>query len=200
MRESEPACVQHLARRRNSRPRPVSSSVHGVADDGMARRGKVHTNLVRSASLELDGDERRESQPLENAIASHRALSLLAAAGDAASPVPGIAHEVGVEGAATLEVSFDQRHILSLDAVIVKEVLKKMQRLPIAGEDERARGVAIEPVDDESHRPAPVAMVQVIKHTGEERVRFPLGRGHGEKAGGFVDDQEILVFDEHGQT
>src|SRR5262249_39648773 len=75
MKKSENAGVQHLAGSRNASHRTISAPVDTVADHGVARRGEVHSDLMRSAGFELHPHEGGLPESFEHAIPCHRAAA-----------------------------------------------------------------------------------------------------------------------------
>ena len=63
-------------------------------------------------------------------------------------PQPGLADEVRVERAALGGDALDERDVLAVDRVRAEAVLERVERGAVAREDERARGVLVEAVDD----------------------------------------------------
>ena len=190
--------VEHLARRIQGRRRKVFAAVNRVAQDRMAGAGEMNANLMRAARLELHGHERGSSEPFEGAVTRHRPAAFLAGLGDAAASVPRVANEISIEGAVPVDVSFDESDVLPFDVMKPKETLQELKGLAIAGEDESAGGVAVQPMHDEGGRPAPVSVMQVVEDSRQQRVLLVIGRRDREQARRLLDDQEVGVFDEHG--
>lgn len=197
MSEAQTPRMQHLARRIDARRREVPSAVHRVAQDGMARGGEMHSNLVSPSRLELHRDERCATEPLENPIVRDGAKAVFSGPGDAAAPIAAVSNEIGVEAAVPRKRAFDDGDVFALDVMSMKEALQIVESLPIARKDQSAGGVAVQSVDDEGDGPPRIAVVQVVEDTGEKRLPFPLGRRDGKQTGRLVDDEEIGVLDEN---
>jgi len=197
MREAQAARVKHLARRLDARRRKVPPPVDQIAQDGVARRREVHANLMRPSRLELDRDEGRGAEPVENPVMCDGAPSLLARFCDAAPTVASVPNEIGVEEAVLRESASDERDVLALDVMSAKESLQIMEGLAVARENERPGRVAVQPMNHEREWATRVPMMQVVEHQGKKRVPFMLGRGDRKQSGRLVDDQKILVLDEN---
>ncbi len=196
MREPEPPRVEHLPGRRAGVA--LARAVHAVAEHRVARRREVHADLVRAAGLQAHRDEARARQPLEGAEPRDRPAPGLAGARHA-PPEARRAHEVGLVGSGVRRRPGDQGHVLPLDGVLPETVLEKVQRGAVAREDDRARGVLVDPVDDARVGPSAVAVLQIEEGPAPEGVLLArLGR-HRQEARLLVDDQHVAVLVEHRQ-
>ena len=197
MNEAQVAGVEHLARNLQRLGRQSARPVNRISQDRMTRGGEMNADLMRASRLQGDRDERRVPEPLEHAVMRHRASSPLTGGRDPAPAFAGVPHEIGVESSRSGEVSLHERHVLPLDSVPAEELLKTVKRLPVARENDRAGSIPVDAVNDEGDRPAPVAMVQVVEHPGEQCVALTLGGGDRQEPGGLLYDQEVGVFDEY---
>ena len=199
MAESERPGVEHLPRRLDRRTGEMSRTVDRIADDGMSDRGEVDADLVRPSGFESERDERGRRHAPENAVMRDGTPAFFPRARRPAAAVARVADQIesdrpGVAG----DVPFDDRHVLALDVVAAEELLESAERLPGAGEHDRARGVLVEPMDDADVGPPPIPVLEVRVHPGEKRVLLARFRREREKARGLVDDDErrILAEDE----
>ncbi len=188
MREREPARVQELPLETQPRHavRPVSH--HGELD-----RSQVDADLVRAARLEPDAQQRMLRQDLLDVEVGH-----------------GVARRGGVEGlprriapvaangrldppAARVRPAPDEREILAFERAPPNEALQATEGLLAAGDDEQARGITIEAVDDASAVGRPARCPTSAERPGERPLRM-IGTGMDDDTGRLVDDEQVLVL------
>jgi hypothetical protein len=121
----------------------------------------VDPDLVRAARLELDGDEARTRERLENAVSRDRVLAALPRSGDRAPPQVAVARQRRVEDARRRRQALHDGNVLPFDLVTLEALLKKPQSLPRAREHQRPGRFAVEPVHHPHVGPAAVAVLQV---------------------------------------
>ncbi len=197
MREPQAPRVEHLSGRSGGRRRRAAGTVDRVAQNGMTGGGEVNADLVCAPRLELNRDQRSPPGPLDRPVSRHRAPSLLPAPSHAAAALSRIPDQIRIEDAEAGQSPLHQRHVLPFDAMRSKEILEKPKRFPVAREDDRSGRVAVDPVNDEGDRPPAIAAVKVVEDSREKSVPLPGGSGNGEQPRGLVDDEQILVFEEH---
>src|SRR5262249_54370425 len=151
------------------------------------------------AGLELDGGQRCPPESFESSILGDGSPSLLSAARDSAPPIAGVSNQISIEDAGARQVSFHERDVLPFDPMRAEEILQKTERLPVAREHEGSRSVPVDPMNHESDRPAPVAMVEVIEHAREKGVPFPLRGRNRQETRRLVDDDKFVFLDEDGE-
>ncbi len=178
----------------------LAGPVDAISQHGVSRGREVDSDLMGAPRLELDGDERRTRERLENAVPRHGALAPLARPRHRAPPEVAVAREGRVEDAGRRRCSFHDRDVLAFDLVALEALLQKSERLARPGEDQSPGGLAVEPVDDADVRPPAVPVLQVERDAREQRVLLALGRGHGEQSRGLLDDDQVGVLVEHGKA
>jgi len=188
MREGEPCGVQELPF--EAEPR---DAVDAVAGDGQVDRGQVHADLVRSAGLEPDAEERVLRQELRDLEVRDRLARRVRV-----ERLPGRLGAVAADrrldpAAAGARVPADEREVLALQPAAAHERLEPPIRLRRPGDDHQPRRVPVEPVDD----PRPVGLVSP-RRVPEQRVDEGPGRVSRPRvdgdAGRLVDDQQMLVL------
>jgi len=169
--------------------------IDGVADHGVAEGGEVDANLVRASRLEREGHGGRAGEPLEHAVVRDGAHAMLSGPRGSAAAVAAVADDVEADGSRVVDdASFHERDVCALDVVASEELLQPAQDLAGAGEDDRAGGLLVEPMDDADIGALPVAELEVGVDAREQRVPFArLGRERQE-AGGLVGDHELGVL------
>src|SRR5215213_4614435 len=189
MREGEPRGVEELT----LEAEVTANAVHRVARDRQADRPEVDADLVRSSGLEVDGEERVRRKQLAQLEVRH-----------------GVAGRVGVErlARAVATVAADrrldpspprtrpaphQRQVLALDLAPTEQRLKAALHGIRACDDEQARRVAVEPVDDA--RPVGVvAAGRAADQAVDERARPAAGSGMHDDPGRLVDHEQVVVL------
>src|SRR5437879_4982682 len=95
MDERERGRVQGISVERRGRAR-VEFTVHRVADDRMAQRCQMNTDLVGASGLEANLEQREVGEPLEHSIAGDRSLAAAGRANRHLHPVPRVAPDRSV--------------------------------------------------------------------------------------------------------
>src|SRR5947208_4476827 len=120
-------------------------------------------------------------------------LAWTAAPDDHARAQLGVATDRRVDcPAARRRRALDERQVLALDQPSPERLLQPAMNILRARDDEQARGVAVEPVDD------PRSLGLSPRHTARqqlgERVLAVSARRMHDQAGGLVDDEQVLVL------
>ena len=172
----------------------VGDAVDGVAADGKPDRLEMDADLVRPAGLEPDVEERVVAHRLLDVEPRHRL-----ARGRRVERVPRAVAAVAADRRLDpprrrLRLAPHERRVGALELARANQLLQQLVRLLRAGDDEQARGVAIEPVDD----PGPVVVVPTLGSVGEqpldERARARRSGRMDDEAGRLVDDEQVLVL------
>ena len=126
----------------------VRSAVDRVADDREADRREMDADLVRPASLQVDREERVLAEQLEQLEVRDgvaRAVRVQRLPGRVAA----VAADRRLDPAgARSRPAADEGQVGPLELAALDQLLQPLVRLLRAGDDEQARGVAVEPVDD----------------------------------------------------
>ncbi len=98
-------------------------------------------------------------------------------------------------------MAVDEREVGLLDGARLERALERLEGGVVLGDDEAARGLLVEAVDDA--RPENAADARESRDVVEERVdqrapRVPGGRMDDE-AGGLVEDEEVAILVEDGE-
>jgi len=154
--EGEMGCVEEVAVERFEAGDGVRRSVERIADDWVAKCLHVHTNLVGTASLDADFDQR------EGAVSSGDALDDLDV-GDgvadafmaerAAGGHAGAADEVAADGQLDgdgifRQVAVDEREVGLGNLALAEHLAKLAVGAVVFGDEDEAAGQLVEPVDD----------------------------------------------------
>src|SRR5262245_44381409 len=148
MHEGERRRVQRVAVERDRRAR-AGLSVDVVADDGMAQRGQVYADLVGAPRLQARLERREVGEALEHAIARDRALATAGGADRHLDPIARMAPDRRVDdplaraNAPVHDGEIAARH--RARGHLLHQVVVGCLRL---GDDQKARGVLVVPVDD----------------------------------------------------
>lgn len=171
--------------------------VDGVPEHRVAEVGEVDADLVRAAGAELSLDERRRPQALERP--QHRAGG--AAAGPRgecraprARPRPA---DAALHQLLPQEIPARQSEVETLHGVEPKLAVQVFGRGVRDRQHHHPRCVAVEAVDDENAPVAPGPPLQLGRGAGEHRVLLALDRGVDEQPGGLVDDDDLVVGEQH---
>src|SRR6266511_1100964 len=185
--EAEPARVQPEATA-GGRPAPRGSS----ADDGMAEARGLHPELVTAPGAQAELQDGRIAAALAHPVMGDG----VPAARARADAQPAILDEAAREDALVIaHPPLHHRHIDALHLAGLELCLKVPLGPDRLGEDEEARGLAIQPVDDEG----PARRLSGPEIVPEQPVRGVLTlalRGDGQEAGRLVDHEEILVLED----
>ena len=159
MDERKFARVQHHARRfvagQFGQPLVLPRAVGPVAGERMAEELEMHANLVRAARVRPRLDERRRSQPFEDAVARVRraagivvahghAFAMRRVTGDGRADFAGVAREFAAHNRM---VNFGDSPPGELRG-------ERQVGFIVFGDDEAAAGFLVEPVDDAGSRDA----------------------------------------------
>src|SRR5829696_4352611 len=171
----------------------VRRAVHGVADDRQADRAEVDADLVGPPRLQVDAEKRVLAQQLEQLEVRHglaRTVSVQGLAGGIAA----VAADRRLDPASSRAGSTaDERRVGPVEAVGLDELLQILEGPVGPGDDEEARGVADEPVDDA--RPLLVSTRGSVGEDAVDEGSAPMaGRRVDDDPSGLVHDEEMLVL------
>src|SRR5438034_11228139 len=177
--------------------RVVPAPVLAIADDRMAERGELRPDLPAAAGLKLDLDERRVAVAFQHAVVAD---GRLAAAAVARRPHA----KAAVLDQARLERArvgphdaFDAGDVHALGRPRLELLLERVLDAAGAREDERAGGLAIEPMHHE-HAAAAPRLLPVTQQAVHGALTLALG-GDREQADRLVDDQDGAVLVDQSQ-
>jgi hypothetical protein len=185
MGEAEPARVQA-----ETVVTARAASVRHVADDRMTHRRQLHADLVSASGAEVEVEDGPVASALPHAVPGDRQPPRL----------PGTHAEVAVLGETALErafllahAPFDHRHVDALDVAGLE--LRLQTALGALGfrEDDQARGVAVQPMDDEEPASRPLRVDVVEEQAVGVLLTLAVG-GDGQEARRLVDDEQIVVL------
>ena len=173
-------------------PRPVDR----VARHRVAEGGEVDADLVGAARDQVELEERPAREPLADPVAGRRRPAVR-------RPRPSAVRSLRVAPDGRLDpadrrgdAALHQRQVGLADAARLE--LGHQRRLGgvVAGDDQQARGVAVEAVDDARPRDArDAAVVVAARQQGvDERAPPVPGRRVDDQAGRLVDDQQVVVL------
>ncbi len=171
--------------------------VDGVPEHRMTEEGEMNPYLVRAAGAELRLDERRRSQALERP--QQRACGAAAGPGGerrAASARPRPA-DAALHQLLPQEIPARQSKVEALHGVEPELAVQVLGRGVRNRQHHHPRGVAVEAVHDENAPVAPGPPLQFGRGAGEHRVLLALDRGVDEQPGGLVDDDDLVVGEQH---
>src|SRR5580658_6887264 len=212
MCEVEFGCVQEVAVQRErlgvGGPRYASDvmrrAIERVADDGMAERLHVYTNLVRASGLDVDLQQREPAMSTVDALDDAPVRDGVAAAG-ASSGHACAAHDVAADGKmdrafVTLDVAMHERDV-DLAQVARGEVLReRAMRDVVLGDDNEPAGLLVETVHDAGTQ-LTTSRRELLTEVKEQRVHqratVVLERscaGVDAHACSLVDDGEIVIL------
>src|SRR3954454_10217600 len=187
MPEGQAGAVKELPLEAEASAAPVA----GVPCDGMADRGQVDTDLVRSPGLQPDLEQRGSGQALEDREVGSR-LAPAPAADGALLRRAVVAPERRVDRArARARVALDQRQIGALHLAGLDDRGEAPVSLWVARDDHEARGVLVESVHDS--RPGVLTTAQKISQEVDERRAADARRGMDHEPGRLVDHGQALV-------
>jgi hypothetical protein len=153
----------------------------------------VDTDLVHAAGFEADAQERVAREELDELEVRDRLTRAVAVEG-LARRVPAVAADRRLDPArARPRLAPDEREVLAFQVAATDELLQPAVCLLRARDDEQARGVAVEPVDDAGPVLLP-ALGAVLDQTVNERALSASGPGMDDDACGLVDDEQVLVL------
>ena len=167
-------------------------AVDGVAEHGVAKRGEVDANLVRTAGPELRLDEGDGAEALQRP--EHRPCRLAASQDESGPPGAGArAPDPALDEHLLVDVAGHQRTVATAHGVRAELALQVLGRRVVAGEHHDARSVAIEPVDDFDLARVTEAPGELHHETGEHRIFLAVGGGVHEHSRGLVDHHQVVV-------
>ena len=215
MAELQSLSMEHLAvRRREDRLVRRSPSVRRVAHDGASDRGHVYAYLVRAPREDVTFHERDHAAGFPDVFGDGFGVGgERAVVGDGELPVLRYdGHLLAVAFVSpdqVLDVSFggigdpmDERAVDLADVVVRREILGERVHGDLRlGDDHHAGGILIEPVHNARARHAADAfevgaMVQDGVH---ERAGVVSRRGVDDETGGFVENEDVVIFEEDVQ-
>lgn len=174
--------------------------IFGVANDGAADLGKLEPDLMTAASFQSEFDEGAAHAMTQDSVMGD-GFTCAGAGPIAHEDAVGLAFiNVAAEGAGVGRWgSFDEGEVAFLKVLPVG--LEEFFGLLGLGEEEDAGGLAVETMDD------PDAGATAVSAVSEVGVQEGVGgallltvRGHGEKVGRLVDDDDGVVLVKHGDA
>jgi hypothetical protein len=204
MREGNARGVQEIATQRRqsllANALFARRAVDGVTNDWTTERGEMDADLVRASRVNVGGDkgeitDMSESSPIGTgfaalAAASSHARAAVKIAGDGKFDTARIALRLAVE----------KSEVLFLDKAIAEGGGKLGVRCVCAGDDDGARGVFVEAMNDAgTQRTADGGETvggvrEVMQERGDECVRFGTDAGMDDHRRRLVDYGEVGVF------
>src|SRR5262249_16315759 len=99
-----------------------------------------------------------------------------------------------------LDNALDDGKVRALDRVSAEEALKRPEGLGRANKEDHAGRELVDPMNDTDLRVGGAALVAAVAAgTLQEGLTLAVGSRLGQKAGGFVDDEDIAVFEKHAK-
>ena len=169
------------------------TAIRSIPDDRMATFGEMHADLVFTTRFQLDCHKRGLWRSLQNFHVRHSTLSkfLVRRRVDA---VRRIFRQVGSDGEGiVLAASFDHGHVSPARAVVFELALKPLFGFYGFRENNQARGISIQPVNDEELLWT-LLTIQVRPQNGISRFRLFRRSGDREQARGLIDHDDAVVF------
>jgi hypothetical protein len=182
-------------------------AVQRIAEQRPAVVGGVDPDLVGAAGLQPEPDQRRAGEWLDHGPVGDRRL----AGGDPGREPLAIGRVTAVQGAQRAGGRRRRRggdaEVLADDATGLATALggerraERRVRAIALGDDHRAAGVLVEPVDDAgAERAADPAEVPAMKQQRvDQRAAGMSGRGMHDQAGRLVDGDQVGVLVQHGE-
>ncbi len=166
-------------------------AVDGIADDGRADRRQVDADLVGAPGLERHAQQRAAGQRLDELEVGDGVAGVVARERHAGR-VAAVAADRGLDAAAArARAAAHEREVRAADPAAAQLRLQARVRAAVAGHEQQAGGVAVEPVDD------PGAGVVAARGDPGERVderRAAVPRhGMHQQAGRLVGHHQVLV-------
>jgi len=204
LREAEFGGVEEIAVQRGQRDfsnaKLRGCAVERVTNDGVAKSGEMHADLVRAAGVELNFEERGGIDAGEDAPVGAGFASVAendAAAGGHAGATLGVAGDGEVNGAAIFfQKALHESDVGFLDLALAKGFAESGVSGVIFGDEDDAGGVFIEAMHD-----AGAECITTLRESlaaAEEGVDQGAVRGAGAgvhgHAGGLVDGDDVGVF------
>ena len=176
----------------------VAAGVGFVGEDGVADVGEVDADLVGAAGLGLAADESEAAESFEDLVEGDGFLAAFRDGADGHFFAVG-----GVEADAAFDVvgvslgsAGDEGEVFLVDGALFELEGEVAVGLVVFGDQEEARGVAVQAVDDTGAVFAGDGGEGVVaKLEGVDQGAGPVALGGvDDHAGGFVDDGEGFVF------
>lgn len=176
----------------------VIAGVHALSDEGKPCLREVNSDLVCAAGLQATIDQGRSLEVAERCHVGDGELPLVCVLGGAPDAVAAIRDEVRSEGARGVEAPVDQRAVTAVGGVIAELLSQVFFCGQREREDEQARGLFIETVDDADPSlsaastgaalPAEQGANELI-----ERACLVLIKGHRADARGLADHDHVRI-------
>ena len=190
VRERKAPGVQGLPGKLESRFAPA---VERVVDDRVSHRRQVNANLMRPAGFEAEDQFGVPREGFAQFVVRDRGLAV--AGNRELEPIARVA----------ADRAFDRSAAVFGNAGHQPEISRSMRRAFIAfpsaasagvvlRDDQQARGVAIEPMHESGPQVVARQRADVREQGVDERSAARAVRGMRHHAGGFVDDDHIVVF------
>lgn len=177
----------------------IVGSVDGVAEDGVAGEAHVDADLMGAAGLQHELEQRGATIPFDGVEVGDGVFAADAGDGHLAGVGEGAA-DGGDDAAVVLgELALDEGEVVAVEGVFAGLFGEGAVGAAGFGDDHDAGGVAVEAVDDAG----PGGVVAggfdgaAMVHDGvDEGAGIVARRGMDDEAGGFVDDEDVGVFEE----
>jgi hypothetical protein len=194
VREGQPGGVEELARE----AQVAGDAVDGVTRDGQPDGLEVDADLMGAPRLEADVEQCVAGQELGDLEVRHRVARGLGVERHAGRLAPVAADRRLDPPPPRTRKAADEGEVLPLDRPLAEQALQPSMSLLRPCDDEQARRVAIESVDDAG----PVRVVSAGRTSPQalhERAPAAPRSRVDDDAGGLVDDEQVLVLEGDSQ-
>jgi len=169
------------------------SAILRVADDGRTEFRQMNAYLVLTPGVKLDAKKCELSATFCHIECGDGALSTACGAGGMDGAIGPLDQKALDSSGGFLRNGGNNRVIEPGNAVMEKLFFERIERRIVFGKDEQSRGIAIEAMD-QSRAGGWIRKAEIFTN-GRDGCGARLARDRaGEKAGRFVDDENVLVF------
>jgi hypothetical protein len=172
-------------------------AVDGIAEHWMFQEREVDPDLVRAAGAELGLDERGRAERFDRPEHGVRRASAGARRERGAARARARAADAARHHDLAPECAAGEREVAALDGVAAELALQALGREVRERKHHDAGGVAVEPVHDVNPARAAAAAFDLRRRAAHSRVLLPVERRVGEQSRGLVDNQDVVVEEEH---
>ena len=181
---------------RNTPLRRLLGMILSVADDGMAERRKLHTDLILQSCHQGHPDQRSAAKKPFDRIAKFGSRRFRVARTSQLLEHPFLPKVVNERPIFGLEVPAHDGEILPDRSVFEKLLHQRLAICPGLGKQQDSGGVAIDAMDDKD----PLFLFSLApQKEATGRRRAGVLRRHSQKLGRFVKGNDGIVFVEHGK-
>jgi hypothetical protein len=173
-------------------PQVSCDPVNRIAGDGEVYRSEVDADLVRPPGLQPDAEKRVLRQQVLELEVGHGGAGRVSVERVAEAVVPVAADRCLDRSAPRARLSGGQREVFAGQLPAPHEPLQSLVDRLGARDDEQARRVAVEPVDDPWTVLLPARSARRRERVGERPARVA-ARRMDDDARGLVDDEQVLV-------